>query len=72
MTRGLLRLLVAVGLTLAIVGPLPRASEPGFFLVGVGLEGWHWLLPLAIPPAAGGIAWLAARATTRARLRRWS
>ena len=32
---------------------LPQGSEQGFFLVGIGLAGWHWLLPLAVPPAAG-------------------
>ena len=38
---------------LALVALLPRGSEQGFFLAGIGLAGWHWLLPLAVPPAAG-------------------
>ena len=28
---------------------LPRASEQGFFLVGIGLVGWHWLAALRDP-----------------------
>ena len=51
---------------------LPRASEEGFFLVGIGLVGWHWVLPFAIPPAAAAVAWAATWVATRRSLRRWS
>ena len=37
---------------MVLLAVLPRASEQGFFLVGIGLVGWHWLLPLRHP--AGG------------------
>ena len=37
---------------LALVALLPQGSEQGFFLAGIGLAGWHWLLPLV--GAAGG------------------
>jgi cell division transport system permease protein len=57
---------------MALVSVLPRTSEQGFFLVAIGLDGWRWLLPAAIPPAACAIAWLAARTTARRRLRLWS
>ena len=57
--------LVGTALGTALLAALPRASEQGFFLVGIGLVGWHWLAPLAIPPAAAAIAWLAARRATR-------
>lgn len=51
---------------------LPSSSEQGFFLVGIGLVGWHWMLPLAIPAGAGAVAWLTTALTTRRNLRRWS
>ena len=55
-----------------LVALLPRASEPGFFLVGIGLAGWQWLAPPLVPVAAVAIAWGAASAATRRGLRRWS
>ena len=60
----------AVGMALLTL--LPRASESGFFLVGIGLAGWQWLMPLLVPLAAVAIAWAAAWATTRRGLRRWT
>jgi cell division transport system permease protein len=57
---------------MGLLAVLPRASEQGFFLVGIGLVGWHWLLPFAIPLAAGAVAWAATAIATRRRLRRWS
>lgn len=36
---------------------LPAGSEQGFFLVGIAPEGWHWLVALAVPPAAVLLAW---------------
>jgi cell division transport system permease protein len=57
---------------LALVALLPRGSEQGFFLAGIGLVGWHWLLPLSVPPAAGVVARAAAAVAARRGLRRWS
>jgi cell division transport system permease protein len=57
---------------LALLALLPAASEPGFFLVGVGLTGREWALPLLVPVVAAAVAWLAARRATRRCLRRWS
>ena len=51
---------------------LPAASEQGFFLVGIGLEGWHWVLPLPSRRRPAAIAWLATRQAARRGLRRWS
>jgi cell division transport system permease protein len=62
--------LVGTAAGMALAGVLPPTSEPGFFLAGIGLVGWHWLLPPAIPPVAGLVAWLAARRATLRRLRR--
>lgn len=59
-------------LGLGLLAVLPQASEPGFFLVGIGLQGWHWLLPPLVPVAAAGIAWLATAGAVRRNLRRWS
>lgn len=55
-----------------LLGLLPASSEQGFFLVGIGLAGWTWLLPLLIPPATGGLAFLACRQAARRGFRRWS
>ncbi len=57
---------------LALVALLPQGSEQGFFLAGIGLAGWHWLLPLVVPPAAGAVAWASAAVAARRGLRRWS
>lgn len=57
---------------MALLAVLPEASEQGFFLVGIGLTGWQWLLPLLIPPAALGLSWLTASWAVRRGLRVWS
>ena len=55
-----------------LVALLPRGSEQGFFLAGIGLGGWQWLLPPLIPAATALIAWAAAAAAARRGLRAWS
>jgi cell division transport system permease protein len=72
MLRALGGAAVGTGSGMLLLGLLPRASEEGFFLVGIGLVGWHWLLPLLIPPAAAAVAWAATRRATLRTLRRWS
>jgi cell division transport system permease protein len=57
---------------MALLSLLPPTREEGFYLVGIGLQGWHWMLPALVPPAAGAIAWIATRVATRRQLRRWS
>ena len=59
-------------LAMGVLAMLPAASGRSFFPVGIRLDGWHWLLPLLVPPAAALIAWGASRVTTRRRLREWS
>ncbi len=53
-----------VGALLAMVGVqlLPAAAQEGAFLTGLGFRGWHWLLPLTIPPGAAIVAFWATRA----------
>lgn len=63
---------VGTAAAMALLAALPQASEQGFFLVGIGLQGWHWLLPLLVPPVAGLTAWVATRRATLRQLRRWS
>ncbi|MFQ8431129.1 cell division protein FtsX [Amaricoccus sp. W119] len=63
---------LGMGAGLALLAALPRATEQGFFLVGIGLRGWHWALPLLVPVIAGSVAWGITRLATRASLRRWS
>ena len=56
----------------ALISTLPAASEQGFFLVGIGLQGWHWALPALVPLTAALVAFVVTRIATRASLRRWS
>jgi cell division transport system permease protein len=56
----------------ALLAALPRTSEQGFFLVAIGLVGWHWLVPLAVPAGAAAAAWIGARRGARRTIRRWS
>jgi cell division transport system permease protein len=51
------------------VALLPAASEAGGFLTGLGFQGLGWLWPLAIPPLAGIVSFLATRAAAFATLR---
>lgn len=48
---------------------LPSADVGGGFLTGLGFRGWHWLLPLLIPPLAAIVAFLATRHAANATLR---
>lgn len=53
----------AIGAVLGVsaVLLLPQASDEGGFLTGLGFQGWHWFWPLAIPPFAAIVAFLATR-----------
>lgn len=57
---------------LGLIALLPPASEPGFFLVGIGLSGWGWGAALLLPLGAAIVAWAATRGAIRRQLRRWS
>lgn len=72
MLRAAAGAIVGTAAGMALLAALPRASEEGFFLVGIGLGGWSWGIPLVVPPLAAAVAWLATRRATLASLRRWS
>ncbi len=63
---------LGTGVGMALLALLPSASEQGFFLVGIGPRGWHWLLPPLVPLVAGLVAYVVTRRTTLRSLRRWS
>lgn len=76
--RAFVRRFTLRALTGAVVGTLlgmagfailPVAGESGF-LTGLGFQGTGWLMPLAIPPLAALIAWVATRAAALRVLRR--
>jgi cell division transport system permease protein len=49
---------------------LPSAAEEGAFLTGLGFQGWHWFIPLVIPPIAAFVAFWSTRfAATRSLAR---
>ncbi len=55
---------------MAAVWILPSADSDstGGFLTGLGFQGWGWLMPLALPPLAGAVAFLATRASAHRKL----
>jgi len=64
--RAFLGALVGVAIGMLSILLLPSAAEEGAFLTGLGFQGWHWLIPLIIPPIAGFVAFWATRfAATR-------
>lgn len=54
---------------LAMVAALPAAEAQGGLLSGIGFRGVGWLLPLAIVPLAGIVAFAATRAAALRTLR---
>ena len=60
-----------VGTVLGMVGifALPSAQEAGGFLTGLGFQGLGWLVPLALPPVSGAVAFIATRAAALGKLR---
>jgi len=43
------------------VSALPSSDVAGGFLTGLGFQGWHWLLPVAIPGLAALVSFFATR-----------
>ena len=61
---------LGAGLGMIAIAFLPRASEQGAFLTGLGFAGWYWLWPLVVPPLAAFTAFWATRAAAFRTLRR--
>ncbi|KNG94398.1 cell division protein FtsX [Pseudaestuariivita atlantica] len=53
---------------LIAVSLLPSAGAEASFLTGLGLRGWHWLLPFLIPPVLGAVAFWATGVAARTTL----
>lgn len=53
----------ALGLIAVLM--MPGSSEAGAFLTGLRFAGWHWLLPIFIPPLAALVAYLATQSSAR-------
>jgi cell division transport system permease protein len=51
------------------VAALPAADAAGGFLTGLGFTGTGWLWPLALPPLAAIVAFLATRRAAFQKLR---
>ncbi len=67
--RALAGALVGTVLGTAAIAFLPAADEAGGFLTGLGFQGIHWLWPLAIPPLAAIVSFIATRAAALRTLR---
>jgi len=48
-------------LGMAAIWALPSMDQAGSFLTGLGFQGWGWLWPLLVPPAAAAIGFAATR-----------
>jgi cell division transport system permease protein len=61
----------AIGAAAGLLGvaALPAADAAGGFLTGLGFVGWAWLWPLALPPLAAIVAFLATRRAAFQKLR---
>jgi len=66
--RGLGGAAIGTALGCLAILALPSARMEGGFLTGLGFQGWHWLLPLLIPPLAGLVAYASTRAAARRSL----
>lgn len=68
--RGFWGASLGTALGMAAVAALPEANDAGGFLTGLGFAGAGWFGPLAIPPLAAVVAYLATRLAALRMLRR--
>nr|WP_274705596.1 FtsX-like permease family protein [Salipiger pentaromativorans] len=57
----------AAGTVLGVVAVflMPSGGETAGFLTGLGFRGWHWLIPLLVPPLAAAVAFVATAVAAR-------
>ncbi len=60
---------IGTALGMAAMLALPRASDAGNVLTGIGFQGWHWAIPLLVPLLAAIVAFAATGAAARRTLR---
>ncbi|WP_246039943.1 cell division protein FtsX [Sulfitobacter sabulilitoris] len=60
---------IGTALGMAAMLALPRASDAGSVLTGIGFQGWHWAIPLLVPLLAAIVAFAATGAAARRTLR---
>ena len=52
------------GLGMAVILAMPAGGDDAV-LTSLRFAGWHWALPLLVPPIAAGVGWLATRSAAR-------
>ncbi|ETX29970.1 cell division protein FtsX [Roseivivax isoporae] len=67
--RALAGAAAGTGAGVLAVALLPGTGDAAGVLTGLGFAGWHWLVPLLVPPLAAATALLATRAAARRVLR---
>jgi cell division transport system permease protein len=70
--RALLGAIAGTAAGFGAVALLPATDMAGGFLTGLGFQGQHWFWPLAIPPLAALVAFVATRAAALRSLREQS
>ncbi|MDZ7906045.1 MAG: FtsX-like permease family protein [Cypionkella sp.] len=66
--RALAGAVLGTGAGVLAVFILPSADETGGFLTGLGFQGWGWAMPMALPPLAALVAYIATRTSARRKL----
>jgi cell division transport system permease protein len=67
--RALTGAAIGTGIGMIAVAFLPSSDVAGGFLTGLAFQGFEWVLPLVIPPAAAVTAFIATRAAALRSLR---
>lgn len=63
--RALMGAAAGTALGLVAVMLMPSGGETSGFLTGLGFQGWHWGVPLLVPPLAGVVAFVATAVAAR-------
>lgn len=63
--RSLLGAALGTVVGMIAVSLMPSNGEAGAFLTGLGFQGWHWLVPLFLPPLTALVAFFATAAAAQ-------